>query len=107
MRLAVNDPEAAAQAFYFINVALVRLFSLPDNQFLNMSYSAVASCQAMEEICVINIKDICSVFGMIPHSVILAGGERQSRFFILEQPGLNITHFFGPNDEDNDLDDGE
>ncbi|KAF8121390.1 hypothetical protein EV363DRAFT_1186300, partial [Boletus edulis] len=74
-RLAVNDPEAA-QAFYFLNVALVRLFSPPDNQLLNMSYSVVASCQATQEIRVINVKDICSVVGMIPHSITLAGGER-------------------------------
>ncbi|KAG6372216.1 hypothetical protein JVT61DRAFT_8013 [Boletus reticuloceps] len=72
-----------------------------------MSYSIVASCQATQEICVINVKDICSVVGMIPHSITLAGGERESRFFVLEQPGLNITHFFGPNDEDDELDGGE
>ena len=102
-RLTVNDPEAP-QAFYFLNVALICLFSPPDNQLLNMSYSVVASCCATQEICVINVKDICSVVGMIPHSITLAGSERQFWFFVLEQPGLNITHFFGPNEEEDELD---
>ncbi|KIK80211.1 hypothetical protein PAXRUDRAFT_69977, partial [Paxillus rubicundulus Ve08.2h10] len=52
----------------FANVALVQLLSPPDNALLKNSCMTVPMCQATQEVCVINIKDIVSVVGMVPHS---------------------------------------
>ncbi|KIK80269.1 hypothetical protein PAXRUDRAFT_68911, partial [Paxillus rubicundulus Ve08.2h10] len=66
-RIAVNKEDGADNALHFANVALVQLFSPPDNALLQLSHTTIPACQAMQEVHIINIKDIVRVVGVIPH----------------------------------------
>ncbi|KAF9223047.1 hypothetical protein BS17DRAFT_796200 [Gyrodon lividus] len=101
-RIAVNEDNRANNALHFANVALVQLFSPPDNTLLQLSHTTVPMCQATQE-------DIISVVGMIPHSPCLPSGEVGEHFFTLERPGLNISHFIqaGHADDEGDESDTE
>ncbi|KAF8833175.1 hypothetical protein BDN67DRAFT_1017858 [Paxillus ammoniavirescens] len=106
-RIAVNEDNRANNAFHFANVALVQLFSPPDNALLQLSHTTVPTCQATQEVRVINIKDIVSVVGMIPHSPRLPSGEVGKHFFMLERPGLDVSHFIQTGQVDDEVDDSD
>lgn len=101
----------------FINVAVISLFSLPDNELLELSSHVVASCAYYgdDDICVIDIKSITDVVAMVPHHPRLPSGVVEDRFFMVEKPGLDVASFgILPVDDavegeggDNDLDDGQ
>ncbi|KAG9308823.1 hypothetical protein JVU11DRAFT_11453 [Chiua virens] len=70
----------------FVNVALVRVFSPPDAVILGASYSTVPKCKATDMIRVVEIGSILSVVGMIPT-------DNGQGFFVVEKPGLSVSHF--------------
>ncbi|KIK78622.1 hypothetical protein PAXRUDRAFT_163458, partial [Paxillus rubicundulus Ve08.2h10] len=105
MRIAVNEDNGADNALHFANIALVQLFSPPDNALLQLSHTTVPTCQATQEVRVINIKDIISVVGMIPHSPRLPSGEVGEHFFMLERPNLDVSHFIQVGQADDEVDD--
>ncbi|KAF8834911.1 hypothetical protein BDN67DRAFT_1016026 [Paxillus ammoniavirescens] len=90
----------------FVDVALIRLFSVPDHELLTISHHTVPSCLALQDIWVISIKDVLSVVGMIPHMPQLPSGVTEAHFFILEKPGLDVSRLGIQHDdaEDNDED---
>ncbi|KAF9219884.1 hypothetical protein BS17DRAFT_716393 [Gyrodon lividus] len=61
----------------------------------------------LNEIQVIDIKAIISVVGMIPHTPHLPSGVTEDHFFLLERPGLDLTHFAVPHAAHHDADGGE
>ncbi|KAG1864466.1 hypothetical protein C8R48DRAFT_601816 [Suillus tomentosus] len=99
----------------FINVAVISLFSRPDNELLELSSHVVASCAYYgdDDIRVIDIKSITDVVAMVPHRPRLPSGAVEDRFFMVEKPGLDVASFgILPVDDavegeesDNDLDD--
>jgi hypothetical protein len=101
----------------FINVAVISLFSLPDNELLELSSHVVASCTYYgdDDIRVIDIKSITDVVAMVPHRPRLPSGVVEDRFFMVEKPGLDVASFgILPADDavegeggDNDSDDGQ
>lgn len=104
-RLAVGDLENN-EDLRFANVALVQLFSRPNEASLRASYSAVASCQAIDRTLVVNVYDIISVIAMVPRTHHLEVGVLEEDVFIVEKPGLSVSNFVDgneePADEDND-----
>ncbi|KAF9218944.1 hypothetical protein BS17DRAFT_863142, partial [Gyrodon lividus] len=48
-RIAVNEDNWANNTLHFANVALVQLFSPPDNTLLQLSHTTVSTCQATQE----------------------------------------------------------
>ncbi|KAG2032497.1 hypothetical protein BDR03DRAFT_935936 [Suillus americanus] len=79
----------------FINVAVISLFSLPDNKLLELF--------------------ITDVVAMVPHHPRLVSGVVEDHFFMVEKPGLDVASFgILPVDDavegeggDNDSDDGQ
>lgn len=103
-RLTVGDLENN-EDLQFANVALVRLFSRPNEVSLHASYSALASCQSIDQTIAINVYDIISVIAMVPCTRWLEEGELEEDFFIVEKPGLSVSNFVGGNGEPADEDD--
>ncbi|KAG1859452.1 hypothetical protein C8R48DRAFT_673988 [Suillus tomentosus] len=89
------------------DVALIQMYSHPDDDLLQLSSHTVTSCSCLEDICVISIKQILSVVAMIPRKPILPCGvmDAEGRFFMLEKPGLDLSSVgianVPPDDEDN------
>lgn len=106
-RLAI---EADAR---FADVAVIQMYSVPDESLLRLSSQTVASCTRLESIAVVNVKQIISVIAMVPHKPTLPSGVTEDRFFMLEKPGLDISNLgvpYGVGDDnindDNDVGDG-
>lgn len=92
----------------FADIAVIQLYSLPDNTLLQLSSCTVASCALLDDICVVPVKKIISVIVMIPHKPKLPSGIIEEQFFLLEKPGLQILHLginhVDEDDNDNDRD---
>lgn len=71
--------------------ALVSVWSEPDMDLLQESSNTVYSCvyQGQAALQVIDVKRVTSVVAMVPMSP--RDGDRSSRYFLLEKPGLEIT----------------
>ncbi|KAG1745052.1 uncharacterized protein EDB91DRAFT_1246564 [Suillus paluster] len=97
MRLAVADPDADdpddEAGYHFINIAVIQMYSPPDDQLLWLSSQTVISCTLLDEVSIVNVKKIISVIAMIPHKPRLPSGITEDRFFMLEKPGLDIANF--------------
>ncbi|KAG2082732.1 uncharacterized protein F5147DRAFT_748992 [Suillus discolor] len=76
----------------FADVAIIQLYSLPDDTLLQLSSQTVASCSHLDDLCVVPVKKIISVVAMIPHMPKLPSGVIEECFFMLEKPGLQISN---------------
>ncbi|KAG1841459.1 hypothetical protein C8R48DRAFT_620208, partial [Suillus tomentosus] len=81
----------ADDEWQYTNVAVLELFSPPDEELLELSSGTVVSCIQLDEIIVTDVKNIASVVAMIPHKPTLPSGVTEDRFFMLEKPGLDIS----------------
>ncbi|KIO03568.1 hypothetical protein M404DRAFT_26881 [Pisolithus tinctorius Marx 270] len=89
----------------FVNIALIQLYTPPDNSLLLLSSQTVISSKLTEEIIVVNVKKIKSVIGMIPHKPTLALGITEDCYFVVEKPGLDVLQLgiqSNSNHDDND-----
>jgi hypothetical protein len=78
----------------FIDVAVIALYSLPDEDLLQLSLHTVASCTyEKDDIHVINVKSITGVIAMVPHCPCLPSGVQEDRYFMVEKPGLDVATF--------------
>ncbi|KAG1812448.1 uncharacterized protein BJ212DRAFT_1301462 [Suillus subaureus] len=79
----------------FINVAVISLFSLPDNELLELLSHVVTSCAYYGDdgIHVIDIKSITDVVTMVPHHPRLPSEVVEDHFFMVEKPGLDVASF--------------
>ncbi|KAN0087914.1 hypothetical protein V8E55_006535 [Tylopilus felleus] len=96
-----DDPGNNQAQAQFQDVALVTLYSLPDDDLLVQSHGALVSCTKLGEdsLCIIEISTIQSVVAIIPHS---PPGIDEDRYFLLEKTGMQIVHFGEENDEDDE-----
>ena len=101
-----NRQERFAEVKYYfmakvaeaqIPVALISLFSLPDEALLRASSGAVLSCKPGTSLAVVSAKSILSVVAMVPHTI-----NNQASFFVVEKPGLDITTLAGIHEVVND-----
>lgn len=92
-RLVIGDAEDMG----FANVALGCMFSHPDTAILHASYSTVPRCEATDTIRIVEIHSILSVVGMIPM-------HNRPGFFVIEKPGLSVSHFIAGEEAINDND---
>ncbi|KAG0702249.1 hypothetical protein DFH29DRAFT_763492, partial [Suillus ampliporus] len=82
------------QIWVWKDVAVISMFSLPDNDLLELSCHTVSSCRLEDDdIRVIDIKSILGVVGMVPHKPTLPSGVTEDRYFMVERPGLDIATF--------------
>ncbi|KIK75747.1 hypothetical protein PAXRUDRAFT_18733 [Paxillus rubicundulus Ve08.2h10] len=75
----------------WIGIAMIQLYSAPDHDLLALSLQVVASCKLLDELVVVNIKNIRSVVGMVPHTPTLPSGVSEGRFFLVERPSLDVS----------------
>jgi hypothetical protein len=96
-RLAVEQPnleiadEDEDSHWKFLNVAVIRLYSLPDPSLLKLSSQTVVSCTLTLDLVVVAIKNVLSVVAMVPHCPMLPSGVTEDRCFLVEKPGLEIS----------------
>ena len=75
-----------------MTLAMVSLYSRPDNDLLESSYHTLLLCSYMGDIslCVIDVKSVMSVVGMAPHQP-FPGALPVDRYFVVEKRGLDLT----------------
>jgi hypothetical protein len=80
-----------------LGLALVSLFSKPDESLLSLSVNTLWSCeyQGDRALRFINVKTIQSVVAMIPHRPEIRGQHATERFFLVEKPGLDVATLAG------------
>ncbi|KAG1847253.1 hypothetical protein C8R48DRAFT_615779 [Suillus tomentosus] len=107
-RLAVEADILDDADWRFADVAIIQLYSLPDDALFQLSSHTVASCSPLDDVCVVPVKKIISVVAMIPHTPKLPSGVIEDRFFMLQKPGLQISNLginhVDEDDNDNDVD---
>lgn len=83
-----------------LGLALVSLFSKPDESLLSLSMKTLWSCeyQGDNSLRFINVKNIQAVVAMIPHRVEIPGLLSSERFFLVEKPGLDVAMMTGVED---------
>ncbi|KAG2062347.1 hypothetical protein BDR06DRAFT_978729 [Suillus hirtellus] len=110
-QLSVKADPGDEEDWQFINVALIQLYSAPDNSLLKLLLQTVASCIHLNEFCVLDVKKIFSVVAMVPHTPTLPSGVTEPHFFMMERLGLDISNlgvpYSGYLDAEDDLDDPE
>ncbi|KAG0694271.1 hypothetical protein DFH29DRAFT_779949, partial [Suillus ampliporus] len=77
--------------WHFENVAVVQMYSMPHKELLKLSSQTLISCTLLDDILAIDVKNIVSVIAMIPRELTLPSGVTESRFFMMERPGLEIS----------------
>lgn len=112
-RLAVEVDDANEDSdnednWHFLDIAVIQMYSLPDEALLQLSSQTVASCTHSEQVLAIDVKDIVSVIAMVPHKPTLPSGLTEERFFMIEKPGLDVSDlgvrysaYHDEDDEDN------
>ncbi|KAG1853989.1 hypothetical protein F4604DRAFT_1591365 [Suillus subluteus] len=107
--LSVEADPGDKEDWQFVNVALIQLYSTPDESLLKLSSQTVPSCTRVDEFCVLDVKKILSVVAMVLHTPTLPSGATEPRFFMMERPGFDISNlgvpYSGYLDAEDDLDD--
>ncbi|KAJ3004226.1 hypothetical protein NUW54_g4910 [Trametes sanguinea] len=113
----LRDGRLAEVCYFFIgsalnevfSLAMVSLFSAPDQDILCSSLGVVRACsyQSTSSRMVINVKDIVAVIAMVPLSMTRdeeqatsAADRYATQFFLVEKPGLEIVYLSGSIESD-------
>ncbi|KAF9218997.1 hypothetical protein BS17DRAFT_671204, partial [Gyrodon lividus] len=62
-------------------------------KLLELSHGTLMTCTSLGQpsLCHIDVRDILSVVGLVPHSLTLPSGLVENRFFVVEKSGLDIA----------------
>ncbi|KIK90751.1 hypothetical protein PAXRUDRAFT_151248 [Paxillus rubicundulus Ve08.2h10] len=103
-QLAIPRQEGG---WHFSNVAILKLYSKPNAELLQLSSQVLAASKILDEIVICNVKTILSVIAMIPKQLLLPSGEEGDYFCMVEKPGLDISDLGVPYSiySDDDADD--
>ncbi|EGO03135.1 hypothetical protein SERLA73DRAFT_48218 [Serpula lacrymans var. lacrymans S7.3] len=85
-----QHPQDAGN-YDFHNVAVIKMYSPPDNQLLDLSSQTVTACILTDQLVVSNVKDIKNVVAMILRRLRLPSGVEETRFCSMYQPGLDVA----------------
>ena len=91
--MAIADADENAE---FADVALVRMYSVPDPKLLQRSSHVVLASQLTDTISVIRVKQITGVIAMIPRWMTLPSGVEQEMYCMMEHPGYDIANWGVP-----------
>ena len=104
-----GDPE-----WSFANIAILKHYSEPDVDLLQLSSQVLAASLLLDDICICNVKNIQSVATMISHTLTLPSGVEGNYFCMMEKPGLDISDlgvpysiYSQPGNDDDDADDAD
>ena len=80
-----------------ICLALMSLYSKPDEYLLSISANMLWSCKYQNDgvLRFINVKTIQSIIAMIPHRPEIPGLPLSERFFLVEKLGLDVAIMAG------------
>ncbi len=80
-----------------IALALMSLFSKPDESLLSLSVNTLWSCEYQGDgtLRFIDVKSIQAVVAMIPHRLEIQGLPPCECFFLVEKPGLDVAVIAG------------
>ena len=87
-------------------LAVGTLFSEPDLDLLNLSYSTVYACKLTDHVTVFHVQRIEAIVAMIPYFKVMQDGNiitPENEYFLLEKPGLEIAQLLdqaGMDDDD-------
>lgn len=93
------------QRFNFIDIAVVRMYSLPDHHLLRLSSQVMAASLLLEELKVIRVKCIEGVIAMIPRHIQTHSGSDMTMYCMMERPGYNVSNLgimYGVYENDDD-----
>lgn len=90
-RLAMDTTEQDADEARFEDVALVRLYTIPDERLLQVSSHTLIVSKLSDQFVVVHVKSIRSVVGMIPYRLKHPSGTTEECFFLMEKPGVDIS----------------
>ncbi|KIN94644.1 hypothetical protein M404DRAFT_167725 [Pisolithus tinctorius Marx 270] len=88
--------QAADGNWTFTNVAIVRLYSVPDKDLLKLSNHVLLASQLLNAISVIHVKQIISVIAMIPRQVVLPSGIAELVYCMMERPRFDVSDWGVP-----------
>ncbi|KIK26898.1 hypothetical protein PISMIDRAFT_94086 [Pisolithus microcarpus 441] len=93
-RLAISNAPAqeCQQRFNFVDIAVVRMYSLPDRHLLCLSSQVMAAFSLLEDIKVIRVKCIEGVIAMIPRRIQTNSGSETTMYCMMERPGYNVSN---------------
>jgi hypothetical protein len=112
----VNGTPAVGEVEYFFrlqfgdtvhSLALVSVFSPPDQELLKLSHNAVYICHGggIDSLMVVDVKAITVVVSMVPDFQVTAEGEifiPENRFSLVEQSFLKLAVLCGTTGKDDD-----
>ena len=89
------------------SLALVSVFSPPDQDLLELSHHAAYICRhgGVDTLAVVDVKTIMAVVSMVPDYQVTTEGEiviPENRFSLVEQPFLKLAALCGTLGEDDD-----
>ncbi|KAG2157558.1 hypothetical protein DEU56DRAFT_722755 [Suillus clintonianus] len=86
-----DDEDDEIPKLTWANVAMISVYSRPDQQLLDLSHGTVWSCTHDKELQLIDVRMITAVIAMIPHRPTLPSGVTEDRYFMVEKTGLDVT----------------
>lgn len=88
-----DDEDDEIPKLTWANVAMISVYSRPDQQLLDLSHGTVWSCthSGDEGLQLIDVSMITAVVAMIPHRPTLPSGVTEERYFMVEKTGLDVT----------------
>ncbi|KAI5991676.1 hypothetical protein F5J12DRAFT_727293, partial [Pisolithus orientalis] len=85
--------QAADGNWTFTDIAIVHLYSAPDEDLLKLSNHVLLASQLLDTISVICVKQIISIIVMIPQQVVLPLGIAELVYCIMERPGFDVSEW--------------
>ncbi|KIK25481.1 hypothetical protein PISMIDRAFT_9517 [Pisolithus microcarpus 441] len=87
---------AADDNWEFVDVAIIRTYSAPDEDLLRLSNHVVLASHLLDAISVVKVKQIVGVIAMIPRQMVLPGGVEGEFYCMMERPGYDISSWGVP-----------
>ncbi|KAI6104465.1 hypothetical protein EDD16DRAFT_1481484, partial [Pisolithus croceorrhizus] len=90
-QLAMDATEQDAEKAQFEDITLVCLYTILDNQLLQVLSHTLMVSKLSDQFVVTHVKSIKSIVGMIPYHLKCPSGIIEDCFFLMEKPGLDIS----------------
>ncbi|KAG8221460.1 hypothetical protein J3R82DRAFT_1666 [Butyriboletus roseoflavus] len=88
-QVTIRTPD---ENWQFCTLAILKLYSKPDARLLELSFQVIPASKLLDDIIVIDVKDICSVIAMILKELTLPNSAQNEIYFcMVEKPGLDIS----------------
>ncbi|KIK19063.1 hypothetical protein PISMIDRAFT_13954 [Pisolithus microcarpus 441] len=87
---------AADDNWEFVDVAVIHMYSAPDEDLLRLLNHVVLASHLLNAISVIKVKQIVRVIAMIPRQMVLPRGVEGEFYCMMERPGYDISSWGVP-----------